>query len=284
MDKRNYVSYLLVTAVALLFWTCAPKYSYRVKSFLFDGVPNPYEVKVSVITDSILKEDSISSKNSIAKKIARNEFNLHEPYRERKCATCHDRNNMGKPKMSIIALCAQCHDDFSQEYEVLHGPVATGNCTICHNPHQSKLNSLLQQDGQELCFKCHDANFTESSTIHKDIKDTNCTECHNPHGGNNNFNLQTESCYQCHDNFKKEYKFLHGPVASSDCSQCHTSHNAGTPKLLVEQGDKLCYQCHNILDVKRNEHHQKIAQSSCLSCHNPHGEKNHYLLNKQIVN
>jgi predicted CXXCH cytochrome family protein len=54
-----------------------------------------------------------------------------------------------------------------RENPVLHGPVASGNCSSCHNPHRSPNANLLlepyppefyapfSEDRYRLCFQCH---------------------------------------------------------------------------------------------------------------------------------
>lgn len=281
-NKNKHIVYVLFIVVVSLFWTCSPKFSHDVKSFLFDGVPDPYKVEISVINDSIAL-DSTLTKGVFTKPIVRNEFNLHVPYKKKECESCHDRDNMSKSKLPSPELCYQCHDDFNKAYQVLHGPVASGSCTQCHNPHKSKLENLLLEKGQGLCFDCHDNKKILGYKIHEKIESTNCTTCHNPHGGTNAYSLQSESCYQCHDNYKKEYKFLHAPVASNNCSECHDSHKANTPKLLLYSGEDTCLNCHNSKEILTSEYHQEIKRDNCTECHNPHGgnNKNFVLINKQ---
>ena len=280
--KYKHIIYLLFVVVVSLFWACSPKFSHDVKSFLFDGVPDPYKVEISAINDS-LKLDSTSIKGVFRNPIIRNEFNQHPPYKKRECESCHDRGQMSKSKLPSPELCYQCHDDFNKTYEFLHGPIAAGNCTQCHNPHQSKLKNLLLKKSQDLCFNCHDSKKIIVNKIHEKIKDESCTTCHNPHGGSNIYSLQSGSCYQCHDNYKMEYKFLHAPVASNNCSECHTSHKNTTPKLLVYSSNKLCFNCHDSKEIYTTEYHQKIKKENCTKCHNPHGgsNKNFVLISKQ---
>ncbi len=185
LNKNKYIIYLLFIVVVSLFWTCSPKFGYGVKSLLFDGVPDPYKVEVSIIKDSLLVKDSTSTNEISSTAIVKNLFNLHTPYKERECSKCHDRNNMDKPRLPSPELCNQCHEDFNNTYKVLHGPVASGDCTECHNPHQSKLKSLLKWSGQDICLQCHNMETLFIDEDHKEINDTSCTECHNPHGGDN---------------------------------------------------------------------------------------------------
>lgn len=270
-NTSKYFNYFLFIIVISFFWTCSPKLSYEVKSFLFDGVPNPYKVEVTVIQDSLTKAKELNTANAVTSTAARNDLNIHAPYQERKCTDCHTRDRMGKPKLPMPELCNQCHEDFTKKYTNIHGPIATGNCTECHNPHQSKFKKLLKFEGQDLCLNCHTSTQVAENKVHKDINTISCTECHNPHGGSNKFNLEKGSCYKCHDNFEKKLPFLHGPVVSDNCSQCHDSHTSTSEKLLLDVDQKLCYKCHNPKEVKSQKHHQTMKGESCTKCHNPHG-------------
>jgi len=182
-NKHKHINYLLFIVVISLFWTCSPKFNYGLKSFLFDGVPDPYKVEVTVIKDSLQIKDSTLTSTTPTTPLVRNEFNLHSPYAKRECNECHNREHMGKPKLPLPNLCYQCHEDFNKTYKVVHGPVASGNCTQCHSPHQSKLKNLLTSTGQDLCMNCHKFDNISIDKNHKEIKGTSCTECHNPHGG-----------------------------------------------------------------------------------------------------
>ena len=66
---------------------------------------------------------------------------------------------------------------------VTHGPVASGECSACHDSHASKSTNYLMRDGQSLCLFCHNADQVFSTATHKKSKKSNCTVCHNPHGG-----------------------------------------------------------------------------------------------------
>ncbi|MBL4939033.1 MAG: hypothetical protein JKY16_01895 [Lutibacter sp.] len=278
----NYLNFFFFTIVIFLFWTCSPKLSYDVTSFLFDGVPNPYKVELTVMNDSLAKLKELRKDSTFRPIVVKNEYNLHPPYQKRNCSTCHSRKSMGKTILPIPELCNRCHDDFNEKNTNVHGPITTGNCTACHNPHQSKLKNLLKLDGKELCFNCHSATLVEDSKVHKGIDKINCIECHNPHGSSQKFNLENKSCYKCHDNFEKEFPILHGPVASNNCSNCHDSHSSSSENLLLKSGQKLCYSCHNFSEIEAKKYHQTLKSESCTKCHNPHGgSSSNFLLIKQ---
>lgn len=176
-------AFILITTVAFII-ACSPKSNYDVLSVFFDGVPNPY------VADSIAKADSVKQAEEVfnlASKPAKPEFIFHLPYLEKDCASCHDQNVMGRLISPMPGLCYQCHENFLDQYKILHGPVEAGYCTECHNPHMQKNENLLIRKGQELCLHCHTAADIFRSETHIDIEDTNCTDCHNPHGGDDKF-------------------------------------------------------------------------------------------------
>lgn len=184
MQKKISLTVLSVfTLLILILSGCSTQSGYKLLSVFFDGVPNPSEKPVQT-KDTGVKNDSI---NKVA--VAQNEINstdtYHPPYRDRQCESCHDKNVMGKLLKPQPALCYDCHEDFSTKYNTLHGPVASGYCSLCHNPHMSSAKKLLLREKQSLCIYCHDKKQVLKNKVHKEIKETACTECHNPHGGSN---------------------------------------------------------------------------------------------------
>ncbi|MCF6342569.1 MAG: hypothetical protein L3J31_07180 [Bacteroidales bacterium] len=176
---------MILFAVVVFIIACTPRSSYKSLSVFFDGVPNPD------VIDSIARADSLSkiamTKDAPARDRVRTEYVFHPPYVDKECASCHDQGQMGKLLEPMPGLCYQCHEDFADQFEVLHGPVGGGFCTECHNPHLTKDKHLLVRTGQDLCLGCHNTNDVFSNEVHEDIEDADCTECHNPHGGDDRF-------------------------------------------------------------------------------------------------
>lgn len=266
--KKNIYAYI----VFLNLLACSPTSTYNIRSFFFDGVPNP-NVKISIQDGTSVVEQVVDS--TII-------FNLsdeiHPPYKERACSECHSKAYMGVPKMKQPELCYQCHDDFNSSRSFLHGPVDSGNCTQCHHPHKSKIEKLLIRNGRDLCLKCHDKDKIVNNRVHTNIAAKNCMECHDPHGGENNMYLQKQSCFNCHEDFTENKQFIHGPVAAGNCAMCHGSHKSVSPKLLLDSGDQLCLNCHNGQDVYATTYHSDALTSACVTCHNPHGSDQEHLL------
>jgi predicted CXXCH cytochrome family protein len=188
IGKRNFPGKFMGMLLIILS-SCSPTHSYKTLSFFFDGVPKP-EIKLTIQNiDSISSVDSTTlAQNMVSAQ--KPLMNYHSPYQEKDCASCHDKSTMGKFTNLQPELCYQCHDDFKNKYKVLHGPVAGGQCTACHNPHQSENENLLTRTGQSLCLYCHESNQVMAIEEHKEIQDASCTDCHNPHGGENKYNLR----------------------------------------------------------------------------------------------
>jgi predicted CXXCH cytochrome family protein len=181
---KRYLPRLIIGILLIFLSGCSSTNNYKTLSFFFDGVPKPDIELTSQKLDSISRVDSTALDQNVIS-AQKPLIIYHSPYQEKECASCHDKGTMGKFVSLQPELCYQCHDDFKNTYKVLHGPVAGGQCTACHNPHQSENENLLTRKGQFLCLYCHDSDQVLASEEHKDIQDANCTDCHNPHGGEN---------------------------------------------------------------------------------------------------
>jgi predicted CXXCH cytochrome family protein len=181
-DGKNSLPLMIMGILFILLSGCSSSHSYKTLSFFFDGVPKPDIELTSQKLDSLARVDSTNLAQNVVT-IKEPIINFHSPYQEKDCASCHDQSTMGRFVSTQPELCYQCHDDFKNTYKVLHGPVAGGQCTICHSPHQSENENLLIRTGQSLCLYCHDIEQVMVTEEHKDIQGANCTDCHNPHGG-----------------------------------------------------------------------------------------------------
>lgn len=268
--RLKYIYYIFFTISIL--YSCSPKVSYQVQSFFFDGVPD-YLEEADFANDSILLASGEEMADSLKSKQLQNTITFHQPYSERDCAKCHNRNQMGKLRLKSPELCYTCHIDFNNIYTIVHAPVVSGACSACHQPHQSKIKGLLTQPEQELCIGCHVNQFTNNNSFHKKVEDRDCSECHNPHGGKDRFMLESVSCYDCHENYEEKFEFVHGPVDARKCDLCHTNHDSKLKNLLIKSGDELCLDCHNAYDISPQLYHKNIELRTCISCHNPHSAR-----------
>ena len=166
----------------LVLANCNPDSRRRVLSTFFDGVP-------PAAADSIMAAGIIPADSNMAVAAVTSPQpvvtvrNLHAPFRERSCTGCHERAFSNSLKTPTPQLCYGCHEDFRQEFAFLHGPVAGGYCTQCHNPHQSSNPKLLVMKEDQLCFHCHQPADVYQNEEHEEIEPSECLDCHNPHGG-----------------------------------------------------------------------------------------------------
>jgi len=150
-------------------------------------------------------------------------------YLDKGCATCHLPHFSSSEKLlnkKEIDLCLTCHSEknaisskspkdiaIELKQTFLHGPIAQGQCSVCHDPHGSKFEKLLNGPYPEsiyasyapeiydLCFSCHDqalltmeigkaTDFRNGSQnlhyLHAAIprKGRTCRACHQPHASN----------------------------------------------------------------------------------------------------
>lgn len=112
-------------------------------------------------------------------------WGLHEPIKN--CVSCHgerweqastDQPNLVAP---VPKLCYGCHKEFISLEGWVHGPVATGNCLLCHVSHEANNKSLLSKPIPELCYQCHGAGMLQSVANHSDKSYDKCNDCHEGH-------------------------------------------------------------------------------------------------------
>jgi predicted CXXCH cytochrome family protein len=111
------------------------------------------------------------------------------------CENCHESNTPDEAKAKELArqvpkLCFSCHEDESQTFAYVHGPVAVGQCLFCHDPHKSEHLYLLKRSPSELCALCHTQTDLASITDHLKPSHVNCLECHTSHASNERFLLR----------------------------------------------------------------------------------------------
>jgi predicted CXXCH cytochrome family protein len=180
---------ILVATGGLFLTQCSPNAGKSLLNLFFDGVPESDTVLTARAEPGNLQTDSSGYQETIVA-LAEPEHFLHYPYEERDCGACHDQQSLGNLVEPQPGLCYTCHEDFSSRYNYLHGPVAGGYCTACHDPHTSSSNTLLRQTGDQLCFHCHNRESVLRIEMHEGLEGMLCTDCHNPHGGEDKYILQ----------------------------------------------------------------------------------------------
>lgn len=198
-------------------------------------------------------------------------FKTHIPESEKTCVNCHKFNQdlsiLMQNSFSDKNLCYDCHKDkigeFSQDY--IHGPVAGGSCTICHNPHGSQYDNNLINPTEVLCSTCHIV-VDEARNFriqHNPFEHGHCNECHDPHSTNNKWVLiktTQKLCISCHDESGalrnhdhpfdvKPKKKLVTDLKLTDrgyleCLTCHDPHASNAEHLLRTNQEYTCLGCH----------------------------------------
>jgi len=199
-------SAILLGIIILLASGCDKHTKYKVLTFFFTGVPSPYD------EDSVIGAVEGRTEAYVEKKKVRTvDIYTHGPYAAKKCFFCHksteSRASFGigdgtaKKRITLgyIAppkeLCIGCHTQKSPDFIAsknlwLHGPVASGICLVCHDPHKSKYRFLLRVGPVETCTRCHPKESLINKAEHEGPED--CTSCHNPHFGEDRMLLKRD--------------------------------------------------------------------------------------------
>ena len=177
-------------------------------TFFFTGVPPIDGVK----KDKTDKKDKVKKARS-RKRIP--QIFIHGPKAAGECFHCHDTTSTqsfrqtkkgGVPRLGDIKpgrlvaplkeLCIQCHTSKSPALRYaenlwVHGPIAEGFCTSCHDYHQTKFNYMLVRESSiDLCTQCHAEGFIVETEEH--TRGEECISCHNPHLGANRLLLRKD--------------------------------------------------------------------------------------------
>lgn len=162
---------------------CEATTRYRALCFLFDGVPPPPGM---VPCDSYGHPLAVTAADRIGGGETKRQYTSHGPYAARLCEGCHQRQT-NKLLMAVEDLCFNCHD-LALKKRTVHGPVASGSCLVCHDPHGSGNKYLLVAKSQEFCLHCHSKEDIMRTEAHQDM-DAGCTTCHNAHASDNDYLL-----------------------------------------------------------------------------------------------
>lgn len=172
----------------LILSQCSPRASRNLLTFFFDGAPLQDSSLATGADPLTVLQDSANYLADTEPTAVETMVN-HYPYQEGDCRICHDPVSPAMLVEPEPGLCYLCHEDFNEQYNYLHGPVAGGYCTACHNPHRSENSGLTRFTGQQQCIGCHLPEQMERSEMHQDLEGMSCTDCHNPHGGEDRFIL-----------------------------------------------------------------------------------------------
>ncbi|MFZ5759966.1 MAG: cytochrome c3 family protein [Thermodesulfobacteriota bacterium] len=170
------------------------------------------------------------------KKAYDSSLNKHKAlYVGQQCGNCHFAHFSEHSTLLVRPgqeLCFGCHGEDSggrnirQEIEgkkVVHGPVAEGQCSACHQPHGSSHAKLLNgsfpesfyapfhPDQYDFCFRCHDKELLTAQPV----------------GAQTAFRNGTDNLH---------YRHVARKQKGRTCNACHTLHASDGDKLINPDG------------------------------------------------
>lgn len=208
-DARAWRALAGVLAVGLLIGPvlggCTPTTRYSVLTVFFTGVPPPGSKPAEETPLAVAPQPTVARRTVVVKA---SQYS-HGPFATNQCFLCHQTSasgglrGFGKQQAAqgslaksgavsgqLVAplgeLCIGCHVDAAPEAALaagqwVHGPVTTGNCTLCHSAHAAPEPFLLRQAADALCTSCHADGLLAESEAHASRGD--CLGCHDPHWG-----------------------------------------------------------------------------------------------------
>ncbi len=272
---------ILLVAGTLMAAGCSEVTRYRVLSFFFDDVPPPPGIAPELVREAPPspapwgKEAAPGQPGAAAAAApaapAPAPVVYHPPYRLRQCSACHASESSFQPPADEVQVCGKCHADhvdWPADGRV-HGPVALGRCTLCHQPHKGQYDRLLTAPQPDLCWTCHDKDRLLAQTYHQQGDVSDCCGCHDPHSAGNGLLLADSETYA-----RSHPPLLPAPSghAAWDQSFCATCHLATKSNALVDDVDQKCLGCHNKADLAPPgvALHAPVAMGRCTLCHTPH--------------
>lgn len=113
------------------------------------------------------------------------DWGLHEEFKG--CSDCHGKGaeeitaETAELVAAVPQLCYECHEEYAAIDTWKHGPAATGECLLCHEPHQAANKGLLSKPVPELCRHCHEGKTLDLVPDHAEESYANCGDCHEAH-------------------------------------------------------------------------------------------------------
>lgn len=164
---------------------CSDQTRYRVLCFFFDGVPEPGAEPKRGYPPLYGAPGEATATSPEGARPVRVPTTTHTPYRENRCAFCHDIGSGLLTRTVQKGLCRTCHPAVPGSAPYIHGPVAVSDCLVCHEPHAAFHPKLLVKADPALCLDCHRREDLTPVPHHATVGQGPCVECHDPHAGDN---------------------------------------------------------------------------------------------------
>ncbi|MBI5191329.1 MAG: hypothetical protein HZA22_11755 [Nitrospirae bacterium] len=229
---------------------------------------------------------------------------FHKDENEEHCQECHRTTlTQAEIETGMEKSCLRCHKGLTDNLNV-HGPVAVGICTVCHDPGSEPNRYRVEERDTVLCYGCHtDRKEIDDSKLllHGPVGAGMCTICHDAHSTPFPFQLikaKSEICIMCHQEDADRWNTqnsLHPPFKSGNCSGCHDPHSSDFKYNLKANRAEICGLCHEIpvpghLHMVGHEPQFTLpadfpmtddGKTMCLTCHDPHGAPGAHLTRRE---
>jgi predicted CXXCH cytochrome family protein len=158
----------VVLAASVVLGCSDPQKRYEVLSFFFDGVPDPNAPRAEE------RRTSSGGTRTV----------VHKPYADNQCNSCHLNTNDIFARAQVREdICLTCHVDIPTQHAVMHGPVVSNACQMCHSPHSSAVPHLLRKPAPAVCTQCHEPEGLKLMHTQPFDPKASCIDCHSGHGG-----------------------------------------------------------------------------------------------------
>lgn len=165
---------------ALVFIGCSATARHKTLTRFFDGVP-PLDAAGSTEAKPV-------TATTIGVPSAPVPGSTHGPYAAKLCTGCHSAGATNALLAPRDELCLRCHE-LNLDKTFVHGPLASGGCLVCHDPHSSRYRYLLVSEPGTFCLGCHDRDTVAKIDGHTDLSES-CTTCHDAHGSDTKYLLR----------------------------------------------------------------------------------------------
>ena len=276
--RRSVALCAVATVMASVFFAgCNETKHYRTLSFFFDGVPVPEHLRgEGEMPEGGPRRGMGPPTGEVISYI------YHAPYANRSCFGCHRRDQAFETAATDAALCQNCHDGYFkvEADDWVHGPIAVGECSYCHEPHRSVHEHLLTDQPRDLCFQCHDQQQVETEPFH--AEHTDCAMCHIAAESNRLVDNVDAQCLTCHGSLTEANDGqLHTAVAEGHCTACHTPHKSQREHLVHSTAEQMCLTCHSLEEIQTPTH-PTVTRVDCLLCHGGHLTERDMLLRPHV--